>query len=246
MLTALLTDIHANREALTACLDHADRAGAERYIFLGDYVGYNADPGWVVDRVMSYVERGAIALLGNHDAASLANKADMHETARQAIEWTRGQLNDAQREFLAGLPLRFEQDGRLYVHANAEAPDEWHYVTSTASAARSFQATECRQIFCGHVHVPALYHLSPTGKIGEFMPVDGVDLPLLPRRRWLALIGSVGQPRDHDPSACYALLDPDKDILRYVRVPYDSASAARKVREAGLPHVLSLRLERGF
>src|SRR6266542_2948627 len=100
MRIALLSDIHSNREALEACLAHAVRHQAERYVFLGDYVGYGADPRWVLDTVADYVARGAVAVLGNHDSAVLDGTENMNETATTAIDWTRGQLGAAHRDFI--------------------------------------------------------------------------------------------------------------------------------------------------
>ena len=102
---------------------------SSRFIFLGDYVGYGADPGFAVDTVMREVERGAVALLGNHDAAIASGTGGMNPVAAEAIEWTRPQLDATQREFLARLPLTFEDDRRLFVHASAHAPEHWEYVT---------------------------------------------------------------------------------------------------------------------
>jgi len=105
MLIAILTDIHGNREALSACLAHARLISVDRLIFLGDYVGYGADPAWVVDQVRGLVDKGAVALLGNHDAAIDGSDEDMNSVAREAIRWTRNQLGSEQRRFLADLPL---------------------------------------------------------------------------------------------------------------------------------------------
>ena len=245
-MIALLADIHGNREALTACLADAERRQADRYVFLGDLVGYGADPGWVVDRVMDYAGRGALAILGNHDSAAAGADESMNDTAQQAIEWTRRQLSAAQRGFLENLPVSIEDGARLYVHASAYQPREWHYVLDSHSARQSIGATPAHQTFCGHVHVPALYHLSLTGKLIEFTPTAGMAIPLLKGRRWLAVLGAVGQPRDHNPAACYALLDETQNTVTYIRVPYDVASAARKIREAGLPAVLAARIEQGY
>jgi diadenosine tetraphosphatase ApaH/serine/threonine PP2A family protein phosphatase len=246
MRLALMSDVHGNREALEACLDHAAQNGVERYVYLGDYAGYGADPGWVIDTVQAHVGRGALAVLGNHDAAVLTDSQDMNETAAAAMAWTRTQLDDRQRAFLAGLPLTIEEKDRLYVHASGFEPDEWHYVTELYAAAKSLMATRAHATFCGHTHVPALFHMSMTGKFASFDPVDRVDIPLTRQRRWLAVIGSVGQPRDRDPAACYAVLDDERDLLTYVRVPYDVESAARKIRAAGLPLSLSARLFEGY
>jgi len=245
VLIAILTDIHGNREALEACLAHARQNQIECTVFLGDYVGYGADPGFVVDTVMTYAERGAIALLGNHDAAAAGASEHMNEMAAAAIEWTRGQLDATQLDFLRTRPLAAEEDDRLYVHASAAAPGEWNYVTDIRSAGRSLQATQARITFCGHVHVPELFHLSVTGKIAEFAPTEGVAIPLTPQRRWLAVIGAVGQPRDRNPAACYAVYDTRASALTYVRVPYDVESTASKIRKAGLPPFLAARLAWG-
>jgi len=242
MWIGLFADIHANREALEATLEHARTRGIGRVIFLGDYVGYGADPGFAVDTVMREVEQGAVALLGNHDAAIRDGTAGMNPIAAEAIDWTRPQLNAEQREFLTRLPFIFEDSNRLFVHASAHAPGDWEYITDVASASRSFMATRAQATFCGHVHIPELYHLSPTGKLAGFQPVQAVEIPLLTHRRWLAVVGAVGQPRDYNPAACYGALDIERNVLVYVRVPYDNEAAARKVRAAGLPAILSHRL----
>ena len=125
MLIALFTDIHGNREALEACLAHSSRHAIDRCVFLGDYVGYGADPGFAVDTVRGFVERGAVALLGNHDSAAIGKPERMNEEAMLAIEWTRSRLDADQLAYLRRLPLTAEEDGRLYVHASPAAPPRW-------------------------------------------------------------------------------------------------------------------------
>jgi diadenosine tetraphosphatase ApaH/serine/threonine PP2A family protein phosphatase len=246
MKIALITDLHANREAVSEVLAHAKGQQATKYVFLGDFVGYGADPAWVVDQIREHVAQGAIAIRGNHDAATVAGpQPTMIEDARFTVAWTREQLDDAQVDFLASLPLTAVDDGRLYVHANAYAPGEWGYIHARADAVRSMHATACRVTFCGHVHEPRLYHLAPTGKIGEFQPVPGVPIPLSPQRQWLVIPGAAGQPRDNNPAACYAVYDSESAELTYFRVPYDYDTAAAKVRAAGLPQRLAKRLEDG-
>ncbi len=245
MLIALLTDIHANREAFEACLAHARLMRAERLVLLGDYVGYGADPAWAVETVKRLVEEGAVAILGNHDDAVNASADDMSSLAREAILWTRDRLGPDHKSFLAGLPLTAEEEGTLYVHANGYAPRGWDYITGPIEAMRHLTRTGAGLTFCGHVHVPALYHLSTTGKIGAFSPTPGADVPLLASRSWVAVVGAVGQPRDGIPAANYALYDTASRGLRYMRVPYDAAKAAAKVRAAGLPERLAVRLEQG-
>jgi diadenosine tetraphosphatase ApaH/serine/threonine PP2A family protein phosphatase len=245
MRIAFFTDIHANREALEACLDHAGRNRIDRDVFLGDYVGYGADPAFAIEAVMARVERGAVAVLGNHDAAALVPDRFMNDVAFAAMEWTRRRLDPAHMAFIKGLPLSTEANGRLYVHASADAPAAWHYVTDRHAASNCLAATRAQTTFCGHTHVPALFHRSTSGRTAGFKPHDGVAIPLTAGRRWLAVIGSVGQPRDHNPAACYAILDAACNTLTYIRVPYDVETAARKIREAGLPLGLSRRLFAG-
>ena len=245
MLIAFFTDIHGNREALEACLAHAERYPIDRYVFLGDFVGYGADPGFVVDTARGFVSRGAIALLGNHDSAAIGNAESMNDMAMLAIEWTRRQLTKDQRDFLANLPLTAADGDRLYVHASAAAPATWDYVLDESGASRCLMATGAAVTFCGHTHLPALFYMTAAAKIAGFDPDAGVAIPLNPQRRWVAVIGAVGQPRDRNPAACYALYDDGPRTLTYLRVPYDVDSAARKIRDAGLPPFLAARLAWG-
>jgi diadenosine tetraphosphatase ApaH/serine/threonine PP2A family protein phosphatase len=246
MKLALVTDLHANREAVTAVLAHAQQQGAERHAFLGDFVGYGADPCWVLDTVAAYVERGAIAVMGNHDAAVAAGgSSTMTANAQRAIGWTRSQMTADHLRFIATLPMSAHDGECLFVHANAYAPAEWGYVQGRMEAVRSLQATDYRYTFCGHVHEQRLFNLSGTGKVGDFTPVPGVPIALSVQRRWLAIAGSAGQPRDGNPAACYAMFDIASATLTFHRVPYDHEAAAEKVRLAGLPqsHFASLDVD---
>jgi diadenosine tetraphosphatase ApaH/serine/threonine PP2A family protein phosphatase len=246
MRLALMADVHANREAFEACLADAELQQAERIVFLGDYVNYGADPDWVVGAIMDRVRAGtAAALLGNHDEAVHRSGATMEAPAETALEWTRNQLGADRRAFLGALPLTLEEGDCLFVHADGAAPAKWSYVTDAHGATRSLKATRRRVTFCGHVHRPMIYTLSDTLKPGTFRPVAGVSVPLLPQRRWLAVMGSVGQPRDGDPAACWALLDTARAELTYRRVPYDVEEAAKKIRRAGLPDLYAERLFHG-
>ena len=206
---AVVTDLHANREAVEAVFAHARAQGATEWAFLGDFVGYGADPAWVVDQVREMVEAGAAAVCGNHDeAAVIGSTPQMRTEARMVIDWTRAQLDPGQLDFLAALPFQVQREDRLYVHANAFAPSQWEYVQGRADAVRSIHATTCHYTFCGHVHEPALYHLGATGKAGDFKPTPEVPIPLPGYRQWLVIPGSAGQPRDGNPAACYAMFEP--------------------------------------
>jgi len=245
VLLAVFADIHANRQAFAACLEAARAKGCERIILLGDYVGYGADPEWTVDAVMGLVEEGAVAVRGNHDHAVGVASETMNAAAQAAIEWTRGRLSTSQRRFLADLPLAVEDEDRLYVHSEASSPARWRYVQTTSDAARSIAATSAHLTFCGHIHQPALYSMSSAAKMTTFVPTTDVAVQLLAGRRWLAVIGSVGQPRDGDPAACFAMFDTASGEITYCRVPYDVETAARRIRENGLPRWLADRLVAG-
>ncbi len=245
MLIAVFADIHANRQALTACLDDARAAGAQHFVLLGDYVGYGAGPEWTVETVMNLAGDGAPAVLGNHDNAVSDPHETMNVEAKVSLEWTRGELGKPARDFLARLPLTATDDDRLYVHAEASHPKAWAYVTSTVEASRSIVATSAQVTFCGHVHRPAVYSLSAAAKMTAFTPVTGVPIPLLPGRRWLIVAGAVGQPRDGNPAASWLTLDTEKREVTFRRTPYDVDAAAAAIRAKGLPEWLAERLFRG-
>jgi diadenosine tetraphosphatase ApaH/serine/threonine PP2A family protein phosphatase len=242
VLLGVLTDIHANRQALAACLKAARSRGVERLICLGDLVGYGADPEWTVETMMDLVEHGAIVVRGNHDNAIGSLSESMNAEAQAAIEWTRGRLSAAQRRFLADLPMTVAEDDRLYVHSEASSPQRWRYVQAAPDAARSMIATSAQITFCGHIHRPALYSMSVTAKMTSFVPVSNVPVQLLRGRQWLAVLGSVGQPRDGDPAAAFVTFDTESREITYCRVPYEVEAAAQRIRDNGLPLWLAERL----
>jgi diadenosine tetraphosphatase ApaH/serine/threonine PP2A family protein phosphatase len=246
MLLALLSDIHSNIEALDACLRHANSHRAERFAFLGDLVGYGADPGAVVDTIAEHAKRGAIVIKGNHDdAIEHKQQSNLSDDAFDAIDWTRSRLTGEQKSFLASLPMTVRHDKMFFVHSSATAPERWQYIQDVTAARLSIEASGATYVFSGHVHDQVLYFLTQTGKIALFHPTSGSAVPIPSHRRWQAIVGSVGQPRDHNPAAAYALFDTTKEEMTFFRVAYDSVSAARKVRQAGLPETLAQRLERG-
>lgn len=247
MRLALLTDLHANREATSACLAHAEQHGADQYAFTGDFVGYGADPAWVVETVMQYVAKGAAAVQGNHDYSVVRpTRPQMHAEAREVIEWTRGQLTEEHLQFLSNLPLTEERGSTLFVHASAHDPVKWEYVTNLEEAERSLRASHARMVFCGHVHMPALYRRADDGRMGSHTPVPGTRIPLQPQHQYLIIPGAVGQPRDGNCAACYAMYDDTSRELTYFRVPYDHGAAARRVIASGLPIVFAMRLIEGI
>ena len=246
MKFALFADVHSNFEALAACLAHARVLKPDALAFVGDLVGYGADPGPIVELVAEQAHRGAIVVAGNHDrAAAVPDAHSMNANATRAIAWTRDQLTEAHRTFLAELPLVVQRDNLCFVHASAETPSDWIYVTDPTQAMHSLNAAGTNYVFSGHVHTSTLYYMGATQRPIPFTPVPGVPIPVPSRRRWLAIVGAVGQPRDGNTAAGYAVADTERSTLTFFRVPYDWPKAAAKIRAAGLPEALAQRLARG-
>lgn len=246
MLLGLISDIHANELALEACLAAAEALGVGRLVFLGDLVGYGADPEAVTQRVAALAAQGAIVIKGNHDEAAVTGEVSgMNATAARAIAWTRPRLSDASRNFLNALPLEQTLEDVLFVHSEASAAQRWIYVLDAATAMRSLIATEARVTFCGHVHVPQLYCMTATAKVVAHHPSANVAVPLAAQRQWLAVAGACGQPRDGNPAASFLTYDTGSRALTFRRAPYDNETASERVRAAGLPESLAMRLLSG-
>jgi diadenosine tetraphosphatase ApaH/serine/threonine PP2A family protein phosphatase len=246
LLIALLSDIHANIEALDACMRHARDRGVDRYAFLGDFVGYGADPGAVVDVVARCAAEGAVALKGNHDQAIEKGAGYFNDAAQAALDWAKKTLNPAQKSFLAQLPLIAREGEICFVHASAASPQRWTYIDSPSAAKSCVEAAETCYTFCGHEHDQVLYFESSGGRMSEFRPTAGTPIPVPSHRRWVVIVGSVGQPRDNNPAAAYTLFDPERQQVTFCRVVYDAAAAADKIRSCGLPASLAFRVELGI
>ena len=253
MKYALLSDIHSNLHAFEACLDHAKKQGVDRIAVLGDLVGYGAFPTEVVTRCQEIAHSGGIVLRGNHEeliqSHSLNSVLASQSLGGQTAEWTHEQLSPAQRFWLEILPLTAQDDALLFVHASADAPERWRYVDDERIAALSLDAAcanpQVHYVFGGHVHHQSLYYRGTGRQLMAFKPTAGVPIPTPKHRRWIATVGSVGQPRDGNPRAMYAVFDSIAAKLTFHRVAYDHMAAARSIRQAGLPEFFAQRLETG-
>ena len=249
MKLALLSDIHSNLQALQACLAHARGLGAQQLAFLGEMVGYGAQPGEVIDCIRDLQAEGAWVLRGNHDEVAVAPPGAVQKIGDLGAQWTHDQLSPAQRQWLAQLPLTHAVDTVLLVHASVNEPERWRYVTDALTATASLDAArawpEVRYVFGGHVHAQTLYYRGAEGRLMPFQPQAGMAIPVPRHRHWLATVGSVGQPRDGNPQAMYALLDTSAQVLTFHRVHYDHVAAADAIRRAGLPEMFASRLEMG-
>ena len=245
MRAAVLSDIHANRQALEAVLEAVDEAGVDQIWCLGDLVGYGADPDACTALVR---ERCSTCLVGNHDLALLGalDISTFSEAAAAAVEWTRGEASEETLEFLAGLEPTASQGGVGLFHASPRDP-VWEYVLSTDQADAGLDAQEERVGLIGHSHI-ALFFMRATGERHAHaqgaQATDGAEIEI-GEGKWLLNPGSVGQPRDGDPRAAWLELDTEDWLARYHRVEYDIEGAAAAIRDAGLPDVLAERLEVG-
>jgi diadenosine tetraphosphatase ApaH/serine/threonine PP2A family protein phosphatase len=242
MRIAFLADIHSNREALDAVLLAVRQVGADQIVLLGDMVGYGPDPAYSVERTAGLVEDGAVCIMGNHDSAASKSETGMSPNARFAMKWTRTQLGGDHVEFLRKLPLTASMEDLLFVHASAFEPVKWHYVNDVSSASKCLAQTSQRLIFCGHTHVPAYFHALPGQQAQLFRPISEKALPVSALRRAVVVVGSVGQPRDRISAACFGLYDTDERIFVSHRVPYPADATLRKIKDAGLPEWLGMRL----
>ena len=240
MRYAVLSDVHGNLEALRAVLaDAADRADA--VLCLGDTVGYGADPGPCVEMVG---ERATTWVAGNHEYAVTGRIAMdwFNAYARAAAEWTRGRLDPECLAYLDGLPLVAEIGDATLVHASPARPEEWDYVLSREDGFAVLRAFATRLCFIGHSHVPGAWSVASSGLEHER---GAVRLRLEDGRRYLVNVGSVGQPRDRDVRAAYAIWDEEGRAVESRRVPYDVETARRKIVATGLPSALGDRLRAG-
>jgi diadenosine tetraphosphatase ApaH/serine/threonine PP2A family protein phosphatase len=249
MRLALLSDIHANLGGLQACLAHARAHGAQQFALLGDLVGYGAEPSQVLDQVMDLARDGALVLRGNHDVMAASPPKESKALGDSTALWTHEQISAQQRQFLEELPMTTQIEDVLLVHASVDDPELWRYVEDERSAGASLDAAVAmpgvRYVFGGHVHRQTLYYRGTGRGLMAFNPTPGVAIPTPRHRHWIATVGSVGQPRDGNPKAMYALFDTSLTQLTFHRVAYDHHAAATAIRQAGLLEFFAKRLEEG-
>ena len=239
MRTAIFGDIHANLEALEAVLADAEGQGVTDFVCLGDVVGYNADPIACLNKIR---EMNCPTVKGNHDQdASEDHSLDsMNPVAASALQWTREQLDEDQRYWLKRLRMVRQVGNYTIVHSTLDQPVHWNYVTNRFDAMSNFSYQFTQVCFHGHTHVPRVFEKSD--KVRE-VPPDTISIK--PDSKYFINAGSVGQPRDGDPRACYAIYDLDAKLIVFRRVDYDISKTQEKIREAGLPEMLAERLEEG-
>jgi len=242
MRYAILADIHANLEALTAVLDDiVGKGGVDEMWCLGDIVGYGPDPGECIKLLRKY---HPICVVGNHDLGAIG-KLDLsyfNPAAAEACQWTAEKLNPVDARYLEDLPATVQKGDFLLVHGSPAEP-VLEYVMSTSIAEKNFSFFESRYCLVGHTHVPLAFK-EERGSCTPISLSPGIGL-VLGASRMIINPGGVGQPRDGDPRASYAIYESEGRMLRLYRVPYDIRATQDKMMQAGLPIQLVTRLEVG-
>jgi len=240
MQFAIFGDIHANLEALQAVLADAKDNGCTHHVCIGDVVGYNANPHECVQIIR---ELGCPVVQGNHDEqAHLTNSNEIfNPLADAAIRWTRKQLTDDDKSWLANLRLIRQVRDFTIVHATLDTPQQWGYVFNQLDAAASFNYQYTNICFYGHTHAPRAYVLDESVRavaLDDYLQIE-------PAKKYFINVGSVGLPRDGDWHASYCIYNPEKNLVELRRIEYDINTAQDKVVDAGLPQRLADRLALG-
>lgn len=244
---AIISDIHANIEALDAVIADARSQAVDDFICLGDVVGYNAAPSECIQRIR---ELGCKVVKGNHDhycSDPSVNLDDFQPNAASVIEWTRRNISEEETRWLHNLPLTAVNMGFTLVHSTLDSPEHFRYAFDNLDAADSFNCQHTRVCFHGHTHVPCIF-MRGTGPNKDIIQKFGPTNGLLDHGNYFINVGSVGQPRDGIPKACYLIFTAEgltKLSIEFRRVDYDIESAVRRIEQAGLPERLITRLYTG-
>lgn len=235
----VLSDIHSNLEALQAVLEDMRTIRFQRMICLGDVVGYAASPKDCLDLLRTLEIE---VLQGNHDFAVIddAILLEMSGPAVVSIRYAREQLSPSRRDFLAALPMVASHGDVQFVHSSLDHPEAWTYLRRKPEIRAHFAAQTRPVCFCGHTHIPAVFRLNSAGDIDSLGSSGRIKLP--PDEKILINAGSIGQPRDRNPRACYVVYETATRTVEFRRVAYDIHAAQARIREAGLPRITAERL----
>jgi diadenosine tetraphosphatase ApaH/serine/threonine PP2A family protein phosphatase len=246
MRLAVIADIHSNSEALASVLAQLDREGVEAILNLGDLVGYNASPNECLEMLQG---RQTWSLAGNHDLALLdpERAQNFNIIAYEALMWCRQQVRPEFLEFLQGLPLLRKLPGSFMAcHGTPANPDIYiaYHFQGKRVLTELHKHSDLRVCFFGHTHRRALWYRDIRGKVA-LRQISPATMRLSPEEHYLINPGSVGQPRDGNPEAAYAIFDDKAGSIQFKSVPYDVSGAQRRILAAGLPPYLAERLARG-
>ena len=235
----VFSDIHSNQEAFQAVLEDLQSIRFSRLFCLGDIVGYAASPKQCLDLVRSL---DCEVLKGNHDFAVVDNPTmlEMSAAAAKGLIFARKQLSAREADFLATLPMTTHHTDCQFVHSSLHRPEAWTYLIREPEIREHFEAQTHPISFCGHTHIPAIVWLNPGGEVKLLGQRGRIELPN--DGKVLINAGSVGQPRDRCPDACYVLYEHAARALEFRRVPYNIAGAQRTILDAQLPTITAERL----
>ena len=241
MLYGICSDIHSNATAFKAVLESMRDNGVERKVCLGDIVGYGVDTDECVDLVRENMD---FCLIGNHDSVAVKNESSegFNPYAKQAIEWTQKHLSKDSVAYIRSLPYIHEENDICFVHASPLSPADWVYVTDLEDALNAFDHFSERYCFVGHTHSPVIIASRPMA-IPKIL--DEYEYVIANTELLLVNVGSVGQPRDRDPRACWCLLDTETKCVRLIRVEYDIRKTQNRMKKQGMPSFLIDRLSVG-
>ena len=242
MRYGIIADVHSNLEALKSVLDVLKDKGVDEYICAGDIVGYGADPKACMQIVR---EVCSVTVAGNHDygVVELLNLDYFNPEAKKAVLWTKEQLNDEELAYLKNLELMRKGEDFLVVHATPISPQEWSYINSTFTAGKNFEEFEEKVCFVGHSHIPVVFSMDIDE--GRCNYAFDTKIHIADGERYIINVGSVGQPRDRNPLASFAVYDTAASEVEINRVEYDVETAQNKIIDAGLPQGLAFRLSSG-
>ncbi len=242
MRYGIVSDIHSNIDALSEVLTILKKSSIDQYLCLGDIIDYGADPSPCVELVKSL---NPIAVVGNHEWAFFHPEIidSFNKYAKKSIVWTVAQVSVSQKKYLNSLPLTQEKENFILVHSSLEEPEKFNYVFSLRDLQMNFQLLKKKICFFGHSHIPGIYVYNPEERKVEILPETEVKFEN--GKKYLVNVGSVGQPRDRNPAASFAIYDTEKEIFGIKRCFYDVKKAQEKIIRTGLPQFLAKRLALG-
>lgn len=245
MRLAVFADIHGNLEAMQAFVEDSITRNVHRYFCLGDIVGYGANPNECIGLLRTLPKMNCV--MGNHDAAAIWRYSPygMTKDAKEAILWTIDQLTPENTGFLEGLHPVINQVNMCFAHANPYNPEAYRYVINRKYAARSFAAVKEKLTFIGHSHRPVVITRNNFFQITFNAPQGPEKFFINKEKKQIINCGSIGQPRDGDPRACYCIVDTTDEAVEFHRLPYNYQSTVEKIKLAGLPEILARRLIKG-
>ena len=240
MRYGIFSDIHSNLEAFSVVLDSLKEERIERYLCIGDILGYASDPSECIQMVKA---SSAVVIAGNHDYGA-CGELDLEyfvPYAKEALQWTQGILSKGELDFLGSLPLLYSEENFILAHGTLDRPQEFCYLNNLKQADKTFSVLEKQLCFVGHTHRPGVF----VERDSEIFYKNLSRLELEDNKRYIVNVGSVGQPRDGDTRACFAVYDTEAKTIELRRVEYNFSLTQEKILRAGLPESLAWRLAEG-